>query len=312
MDKFFDTVILGGGPSGISAAIYSARGMCKTAIVDTCALGGQPSNYLEIDNYPGMMKIGGYDLTEKFEKHLDMYPITKFLMQEIEYVDLKSEIKTVKTKEHTLKAKTLIIATGARPMHLNVEGEEKFAGRGVSYCAICDGGFFKDKVAAVVGGGNSALEEAIYLTKFARKIYLIHRRDEFRADKVIEERLLCNDKIEVIYNSTVEKIMGDEIVKSLLLKNVKTGENSILEVDGVFPYIGIHPNSELFSGQLEQDSKGFIITDNTMNTSVNGVFAVGDVRNTPLRQVITAVADGATAAVYAGRYMETLATAQSI
>lgn len=312
MDKMFDTIILGGGPAGISAAIYSARGLCNTAIVDTCTLGGQPSNYLEIDNYPGMMKIGGFDLTEKFEKHLDMYPISKFLMQEIEYVDLKSEIKVVKTKEHTLRAKTLIIATGARPMHLNVEGEEKFSGRGVSYCAICDGGFFKDKVAAVVGGGNSALEEAMYLTKFAKKIYLIHRRDEFRADKVIQERVRCNNKIEVIYNATVERIMGDEIVKSVLLKDVKTGETRPLEVDGIFPYIGIHPNSELFSGQIEQDAKGFIITDNTMNTSQKGVFAVGDVRNTPLRQVITAVSDGAVAAVYAGKYMETMAPAQSV
>ncbi|MBO7673314.1 thioredoxin-disulfide reductase [bacterium] len=312
MDKTFDTIILGGGPAGMSAAIYSARGLCETAIVDTCTLGGQPSNYMEIDNYPGMMKLGGFDLAEKFEKHMDMYKVSKFLMQEIEYIDLRSEIKVVKTKEHTLSAKTLIIATGARPIHLNVEGEEKFAGRGVSYCAVCDGGFFKDKVAAVVGGGNSALEEAMYLTKFAKKIYLIHRRDEFRADKVIQERLKSNDKIEVIYNSTVEKIQGDEVVKSIILKNVKTGENSLLEVDGVFPYIGIHPNSELFSGQLEQDAKGFIMTDNTMNTSVPGVFAVGDVRNTPLRQVITAVSDGAVAAVYAGKYMEAAVVKQNV
>lgn len=312
MDKTFDTIILGGGPAGMSAAIYSARGLCDTAIVDTCTLGGQPSNYMEIDNYPGMMKLGGFDLAEKFEKHMDMYNVSKFLMQEIEHVDLSAEIKTVKTKEHTLRTKTLIIATGARPMHLNVEGEDKFAGRGVSYCAVCDGGFFKDKAVAVVGGGNSALEEAIYLTKFAKKVYLIHRRDEFRADKVIQERLLCNEKIEVIYNSVVEKIQGDEIVKSIILKNVKTGENTLLEVDGIFPYIGIHPNSELFSGQLKQDDKGFIMTDNTMNTSVPGVFAVGDVRNTPLRQVITAASDGAIAAVYAGKYMETLSVKQNV
>jgi len=312
MDKTFDTIILGGGPAGMSAAIYSARGLCETAIVDTCTLGGQPSNYLEIDNYPGMMKLGGYDLAEKFEKHVDMYNVSKFLMQEIEFVDLKSEIKIVKTREHTLRAKTLIIATGARPMHLNVEGEEKFAGRGVSYCAVCDGGFFKDKVVSVVGGGNSALEEALYLTKFAQKVYLIHRRDGFRADKVIQERVLCNNKIEILFDSVVQSIMGNDIVKSVLLQNVKSGLNRVIEVDGVFPYIGIHPNSELFSGQLEQDARGFIITDNMMNTSVSGVFAVGDVRNTPLRQVITAVSDGAIAAVYAGKYMETMAPAQSV
>lgn len=307
MDKSFDTVILGGGPAGMASAIYSCRGACSTAIVDTCILGGQPSNYLELENYPGFMRIGGFELMEKFEQHADLFGVQKFVMQEIEYVDLKSNPKIIKTKEHTFKAKTVIIATGAKPMKLNIEGEKEFLGRGVSYCAVCDAGFYKDKVIAVVGGGNSALEEANYLTKFAQKVYLIHRRSEFRADKIIQERVLSNPKITLISDTIVEKILGKDLVESLLIKNVKTNVTSSLAVNGIFPYIGITPNVEFLSGQLNQDAGGFILTDETMQTSISGVFAVGDVRKTPLRQVITATADGAIAAVYATKYLEALA-----
>lgn len=306
MDKSYDTVILGGGPAGMSAAIYAARSACSTAIVDTCILGGQPSNYLELENYPGFSRIGGYELMEKFEEHVNMFGIHQFVMQEIEFIDLKSNPKIIKTKEYKIEAKTVIIATGAKPMKLGVPGEKEFLGRGVSYCAVCDGGFYKDKVIAVVGGGNSALEEAIYLTKFAKKVYLIHRRNAFRADKIVQERLLQNSKIEFISDSIVEKIMGQELVNALVIKNVKTDSTSILPVEGVFPYIGITPNVEFISGQLNQDANGFIHTDETMQTSQPGVFAVGDVRQTPLRQVITAASDGAIGAVYAAKYLETL------
>lgn len=306
MNKSFDTVILGGGPAGLSAAIYACRGACSTAIIDTCILGGQPTNYLELENYPGFAKIGGFDLMEKFEEHANLFGVQSLVMQEIESIDLKSVPKVIKTKEHTIEAKTVIIATGAKPMKLNIPGEQEFLGRGVSYCAVCDAAFYKDKVISVVGGGNSALEEANYLTKFAKKVYLIHRRDAFRADKIVQERVLSNPKIEFISDTIVEKIMGQETVNALVLKNVKNESISVLPVEGIFPYIGITPNVEYISGQLNQDASGFIITDETMQTSLPGVFAVGDVRKTPLRQVITAAADGAVGAVYAAKYLETL------
>lgn len=300
--KNFDVVILGGGPAGFSAAIYAARGAVSTAIVDVNMLGGQPSNYLELENYPGFQLVGGYDLMEKFEEHADKFGVKKFPMQDIEKVDLAQ--KKIYTKEYEFSAKSIIIATGAQPQKLGVLGEKEFVGRGVSYCAVCDGAFYKDKAVAVVGGGNSAIEEAMYLTKFAKKVYVIHRRDKLRADKIIQERAFKNQKIEFIWNSIVFEIQGENTVKSILLKDTQTDKTSKLDVDGIFPYIGISPNIELFSGQLNQDKYGFIITDTTMATSVDGVYAIGDVRNTPLRQVVTAASDGAIGATYALRYIE--------
>ena len=300
----FDTVILGGGPAGFSAGLYAARGELSTAIVDVNMLGGQPSNYLELENYPGFVWLGGYELMEKFEEHADKFGINKFPMQEILSVDLISNPKVIKTKEYEFNAKTVIIATGAKPMKLGVKGEKEFVGRGVSYCAVCDGAFYKDKVVAVVGGGNAAVEEAIYLTRFASKVYLIHRRDELRADTIVQCRAFENPKLEFVFDSVVKEIVGEDCVKSLVLGNVKSKELTNLSVDGVFPYIGISPNVDNFSGQITQNSKGFILTDDTMKTSIDGVFAVGDVRVTPLRQVITAAADGAISAVYASRYIE--------
>ena len=189
---------------------------------------------------------------------------------------------------------------------MGVNGEKEFVGRGVSYCAVCDGAFYNDKVVAVVGGGNAAVEEAMYLTRFASKVYLIHRRDELRADKIVQERAFKNEKLEFIYDTVVKEINGEDLVKSATIENVKTGEVKDLEINGIFPYIGFDPNVELFNGQIEQDKNGFIKTDETMQTNIKGVYAIGDVRTTPLRQVITAASDGAIAAVYAGRYVETL------
>lgn len=305
-EKEFDVVILGGGPAGFSAGIYTARGNVSTAILDVSMLGGQPSNYLELENYPAFMKIGGFELMEKFEEHADMFGVQKFPMQEIEFIDLVSSPKIIRTKEVEFRTKSVIIATGAKPMKLGVKGEEEFVGRGVSYCAVCDGAFYKDKVVAVVGGGNSAVEEAIYLTKFASKVYIIHRKDELRADKIIQDRAAKNEKIEFVLNSVVCEIQGQDLVNNLILKNTKTDEMFNLAVDGVFPYIGITPNVENISGQITQDKAGFIITDETMKTSIDGVFAIGDVRKTPLRQVITAASDGAIAGVYAVKYIESL------
>ena len=300
--KIFDIIILGGGPAGFSSAIYAARGAVSTAIVDINMLGGQPSNYLELENYPGFQLVGGYDLMEKFEEHADKFGVEKFPMQEITKIDLAK--KKIYTKEYEFSAKSIIIATGAQPMKLGVKGEKEFVGRGVSYCAVCDGAFYKDKIVAVVGGGNSAIEEAMYLTKFAKKVYVIHRRDRLRADKILQEKAFKNKKIEFIWNSIVLEIQGENTVKSVVLKNLQTDKMSELKIDGIFPYIGISPNTELFSGQLNQDKYGFIITDTTMATSVDGVYAIGDVRNTPLRQVVTAASDGAIGATYALRYIE--------
>ena len=302
----FDTVILGGGPAGFSAGIYASRGAVSTAMIDINMMGGQPSNYLELENYPGFSAIGGSELMEKFEEHADKFGVQKFPMQEIEIIDLLSNPKIILTKDAEFRAKTVIIATGASPMKLNVPGEKEFVGRGVSYCAVCDGAFYKNKTVAVVGGGNAAVEEAMYLTKFADKVFVIHRRDALRADKIVQERAFKNDKIEFVWDSVVKEIKGDELVNSVVIENVKTGAVTDLSVNGVFPYIGMIPNVEYINGQLEQDKGGFIMTDETMKTSIDGVFAVGDVRHTPLRQVITAAADGAVGAVYAVKYLETL------
>lgn len=302
----FDTVILGGGPAGFSAGIYCARGAITTAITDINMFGGQPSNYLELENYPTYENVGGFELMEKFEQHADKFGINKFPMQEIEEVDLLSNPKIIRTKEIEFRAKSVIIATGASPMKLGVKGEKEFVGRGVSYCAVCDGAFYKDKVVAVVGGGNSAVEEAMYLAKFAKKVYIIHRRDELRADKIIQQRAFSNEKIEFVWNSVVKEIRGEQTVSEIILEDVKGGKTFELNVNGVFPYIGIIPNTQFFNGQLEQDSRGFIVTDETMQTSVEGVFAIGDVRTTPLRQVITAASDGAVAGVYAIKYVDAL------
>lgn len=305
----FDTVILGGGPAGLSAAIYSARGNNSTAVVDLNMFGGQPSNYLELENYPGFDLIGGYDLMEKFENHADKFGVKKYPMQEIEKVDLSA--KRVVTKEFEFLSKTIIIATGAAPKKLGISGEKEFVGRGVSYCAVCDGAFYRGKVVAVVGGGNAAVEEANYLTKFADKVYVIHRRDKLRADKIVQERAFKNPKIEFVWNSIAKEISGDSLVNTLTIENVLSHEITNLSVNGVFPYIGFTPNTDLFNGQIQQDEGGFIITDETMQTSIKGVFAVGDVRKTPLRQVITAASDGAVGAVYATKYLE-IAQAQVV
>lgn len=303
----YDIVILGAGPAGLSAAIYASRGAAKTAIIDISMFGGQPSNYLELENYPGLGKIGGYDMMEKFEEHADMFEIDKYPMQEIEKINLVPTIKTIETKEFIFETKTIIIATGAQAKKLGIPGEKEFLGRGVSYCAVCDGAFYKDKVVAVVGGGNAAVEEGCYLTKFAKKVYIIHRRDQLRADKIVQERAFKNEKVEFIYDTVPVEIQGTDNVENFVIKNVKTNEITNLKVDGVFPYIGFSPNIEYINAQLEQNEAGFIVTDETMQTSVKGVFAIGDVRTTPLRQVITAAADGAIAGCYAIKYLEEVA-----
>ena len=303
-NKIFDCLILGAGPAGMSAGVYCARANMDCAIIDISLCGGQPTNYLEIENYLGFPTIEGWELGEKFEQHLDKFNVPKFTMEEIQSVDLISNPKVVKTLKNEFKAKSIILATGAKSAKLGIAGEKEFLGKGVSYCAVCDGAFYRDKTVAVIGGGNAAVEEGCYLTKFAKKVYIIHRRDELRADKIVQERAFANEKVEFIFDTIPLEITGDTNVEKIKIKNLKTDEICDLEVDGVFPYIGFSPNCENFNGQLEQDERGFVVTDNNMRTSVEGVFAVGDLRTTPLRQVITAVADGAIAGVCAGRFIE--------
>ena len=301
--KIFDCVILGGGPAGLSAALYLKRANIDCAIIDKTALGGTPTNYCEIENYLGLGKISGFELCEKFEDHVDNFDVQKFPFEEIENVDLISPVKKIKTKENEFLARTVIIATGAKPKKLNIKGESENIGRGVSYCAVCDGAFYKDKIVCTIGGGNSALEEALYLTKFAKKVYIIHRRDKFRADEIVQKRVLENSKIELFLNYIPIEIVANNKVEKIKLQDVKSGKIKEYKVDGVFPYIGLEPNIELFSGQIEEDKNGFIITDGTMKTNIEGVYAIGDVRNTPLRQVITAVSDGAIAGVEVSKYL---------
>ena len=307
--KEIDVLIIGAGPAGLSSAMYAARGNLKTAVIDICMFGGQPSNYLEIENYPGFLKIGGYELMEKFEEHADNFNILKFPMVEIQKVDLTVSPKVVETTDTIFKAKSVIISTGASAKKLGIPGESEFKCRGVSYCAVCDGAFYKDRIVAVVGGGNAAVEEGMYLTKFAKKVYIIHRRDELRADKIIQQRAFANDKIEFVLSAIPLEIKGEDTVKTLVIKDLKTNEIKNIETDGVFPYIGFTPNVDLFAGQLKQTPQGFIETDVNMQTSIDGVYAAGDVRNTPLRQVITAAADGAIAACSAVKYVDSLNTA---
>jgi len=300
----YDLLILGGGAAGLTAAIYGGRGALKTAVVETGVTGGQLNNILEIENYPGFSHIGGYDLVEKFEQHADKFNIDKYIMQQIISVDLNSVIKTVETSENIFKAKTVVIATGASLQKIGVAGETELIGRGVSYCAVCDGAFFRDKEVCVVGGGNAALEEAAYLTRFASKVNIIHRRDAFRAEKIYQERAFSNPKINFIYDTVVTAINGTEKVESVSLQNVKTGEKSEFKTDAVFPYIGYSPNTEMFSEQIKLDSKGFIEIDINLATSCEGVFAAGDVRVSPLRQVVVSAADGAISATSAVKYIE--------
>lgn len=302
----YDLVIIGGGPAGLSAAIYGARGNAKTAIVDINMLGGQPTNYLEVENYPGFKIMGGFELMEQFEEHADKFNVEKHPMEEIVSVELKEENSKIKTLNKEFTAKTVVIATGAGPKKLGIKGEAEFLSRGVSYCAVCDGAFFRDKVVTVVGGGNAAIEEAGYLTKFAKKVYVVHRRDELRADKIVQERAFANEKIEFIWNAVPVEIVGETMVQKLVIKDTKTDEIKTIDTDGVFPYVGFTPNSKLFEGQIEMDANGFIMTDANLQTSVKGVYAAGDIRVTPLRQIITAASDGAVSATMAVRYLDVI------
>lgn len=293
----YDVIIIGGGPAGLCAGIYSARGGLKTAIIENKSIGGQAQTAHEIQNYPGIKAIGGFDLCYAMMEQCTSFGVD-FVFDKITACDLKNK-KIALDSGNELSAKFIIIATGASPRKLDVENERRFLGKGVSYCATCDGAFFKGKTVAVIGGGNTAVEDALYLEKLAGKVYLVHRRDALRADKILCDRL-AKSTVEVIWDSVVQNLDGNDNLSQMTLKNVKKGTLTTVSVDGVFVAVGQIPESDLFD-EVQKTSAGYIITDEKMRTNIDGVFAVGDVRDKALRQVVTACADGAIAGALCAR-----------
>ncbi len=300
----YDLVIIGGGPAGLTAYLYAARARLNTVLLEKLSPGGQVLTSDWVENYPGFPEgIAGWELMEKFVAQVERLGFNK-QNAEVTGLSLDGPWKIVHlADENTLKTKAVIIASGASHRQLGVPGEKELVGKGVSYCATCDGPFFRDQVVAVVGGGNTAVQEAIFLTKFAQKVYVIHRRDELRAQKILQERAFANDKITFIWNTVVQEILGQDKVEGLRLKNRVTGEESTLKVDGVFIFVGLEPQTAFLEGFLELDERGFVITDAEMRTKVPGVFAAGDVRAKACRQIVTAAGDGATAAFMAEHYV---------
>lgn len=306
MGEIFDTIIIGGGPAGLSAGLYASRSRMKTLIIERAKYGGQATTTDELENYPGSIEnCTGTTLSQRMRHQAEEFGTT-FVKDEVVEVELEGEIKIVKCRKDTYEAKTIIIATGATPRLGGFKNELELRGKGVSYCATCDADFFTDLDIAVVGGGDSAITEAIYLSKFGESVTVIHRRDALRAAKSLQEKAFANPKIKFVWDSVVESANGDEILESLTVKNVKTGEVSELDVNGCFVFVGYLPISELFKGKINMTSRGDIITDEEMRTNIPGVFAAGDVREKLLRQVITAAADGAIAATAAEHYIENL------
>lgn len=305
MNDQYDLIIVGGGPGGLTAGLYGARARLKTLVLERYLPGGQLANTELVEDYPGFESIMGPDLAAKMEAHAKNFGM-ELANTNVNEIKVEGEDRIVITDDETYKTKAVIVATGGSPVYLKVPGEKEFAGKGVSYCAICDGAFFKDQVIAVVGGGDAAVEEGTFLTKYGSKVYIIHRRDQLRASKLIQQRAFENEKIEFIWDTVVEEIAGREKVESLKLKNVKSGEKSELAVGAVFVFIGFHPNNQLFPKDVNRDDGGYIITDYRMQTSVPGIYAVGDVRQQLARQVTNAVGDGTTAAIAAEKYIEDL------
>lgn len=300
----YDTIILGGGPAGLSAAVYALRSGLKTLLVERGLYGGQMQNTEEIENYPGFTSILGPDLSEKMREHAEALGL-QTQQGEVESVEFGPPIHRVHLSGgEVLETKTVIIATGCEPKKLGIPGEKEFSGRGVSYCAVCDGAFFKNKNLYVIGGGDSACEEGVYLTRHAAKVTIVHRRDKLRAQPVLQERARNNEKISFLFNRRPVEVQGERKVERLVLENTVTGERETVDADGIFIYIGLKPNTEFLKGTPIVNAEGWIPTDDRFRTAVPGVFAAGDVRETWLRQVVTAVAEGAMAAMSAYYYVE--------
>ena len=306
----YDLIILGAGPAGLSAALYAGRACLKTLLIEKAMPGGQITLTNDIENYPGQMLEGesGFSLTERMGQQADRFGVER-AYDEITAIDLTGEEKVLTGMSGTYRAKTVILATGAHPKPIGCENEAAFTGRGISFCATCDGMFFRDMDVYVVGGGDSAVEEAIFLTRFARKVTIIHRRDQLRAVKTIQERAFANEKIDFLWNTVVEKVDGDAALSEMTVRNVVTGETTVIRANeadgafGLFGFVGFAPNTALFEGAVDME-RGYIVTDEDMHTNIPGVFAAGDLRVKSLRQVITAAADGAIAAMQAAKYIE--------
>jgi thioredoxin reductase (NADPH) len=305
MSKVYDVVIIGGGPAGLSAGLYASRARMSAMIIEKAKWGGQAGTTEELENYPGSIEMPtGPKLMDRMKNQAEAFG-TELVKDEVLSIDASDKIKKIKLGSgKEISAKTIIIATGAQPMMLGIPGEMELRGKGVSYCATCDADFFAELEVVVVGGGDAAVEEAIYLTKFAEKVTIVHRRDQFRAAKSIAEKAMNNDKIDIMWDTVPEEIYGDGIVEGIKLRNVKTNEVTDFRTDGVFMFVGTKPISDFAKGVVEMDQKGYIKADEEMRTSVEGIYAAGDVRIKSLRQVITAAADGAIAAVNAEKYIE--------
>lgn len=298
----YDLIIIGSGPAGLSAAIYGKRAGLNLLVLEKNPMsGGQVLNTYEVDNYLGMPGINGFDMGMQFREHADKLEV-EFREASVLSVEDKGEVKVVTTDGGSLESRTVILAAGAEHARLGVPGEERLAGRGVSYCATCDGAFFRGRTVAVVGGGDVALEDAAYLARMCEKVYLIHRRDELRGAYILQKELETLSNVEILYSHVVEEIEGENAVESIRIKNLKTEELSSLPVTGVFVAVGIRPSTELVRDLVRCDEGGYVLAGEDCATSVPGLFAAGDVRKKPLRQIATAVADGANAAVAAGNY----------
>ena len=299
----YDVIIIGAGPAGLTAGIYAARGGLKAAIVELAMPGGQAASTENIENYPGFPEgINGYELMNSFHKQALTFGV-EFIFEEVQKLDLLEPVKKIQTNSQVLEAQAIIVAAGSKPRLLGVPGEDAFRGRGVSYCATCDGAFFKDKKVVVVGGGDAAIEEGVYLTKFAEEVIIVHRRAGFRASQIAMNRAKDNSKIRFVLNAVVEEILGLDRVEGVRIREVLSGETQEIPADGVFIYVGTDPNAQFIHGEIETDDRGYILTDHRLQTNIVGVYAAGDIRNTPLRQVATAVGDGALAAVEVEKYL---------
>lgn len=307
MDKIYEVVIIGSGPAGLAAALYAGRAELDTIIIEKAPIsGGQIINTYEVDNYPGIPGISGFELGTKFREHCDRMNM-KFITGEVTGFVVEDGIKKLTLDNGSVyHSKTVIIATGANPRKLGVEGEERLTGLGVSYCATCDGAFFRNKVTAVVGGGDVAVEDAIFLARLCKKVYVIHRRDEFRAARSYINKLLSMENVEIIWDSVVDKIEGKDQVEKILIKNVKTEDSSDLTVDGIFIAVGNMPNSDVYKGVVQMDTTGYILASENCETNIPGVFAAGDIRTKELRQIITAASDGANSITAVEKYLNTL------
>ncbi len=299
----YDMIVVGGGPGGYTAALYAARSGLDVLVLEKLSAGGQMALTETIENYPGFAEgVGGFELAEIMQRQAERFG-AKSEYAEVEKMELSASPKVLHTSAGTFYAKTVVLATGANPRKLGVAGEDELVGRGVAYCASCDGMFYKDKTVVVVGGGNTAAEDALILSRIAKKVILVHRRDTLRATKVYHQPLMQTENVEFRWNSVITELLHDEKLTGVRLENVKTGEQELLPCDGVFVSVGRVPVTELVQGQLELDAGGYVVADETTATSIPGVYAVGDVRTKQLRQVVTAVADGAVAVHQAEQYL---------